>query len=172
LDDCAKAVDATWGTTAVDIGVAGTEQERRAQICEKVFQSALFQRAEGAAAWRFADTNTAELFTARFVVGEVARSTGADCATVAKYPSLLASPGVLKFFAGEKMGQRCLAQVVASACGKNADPAVLSTTLAAGLPLGQPRVQALQDARAQASSLEPKACIGTVLDALDNTLEP
>ena len=117
MDDCLKAVDAKWGTTAVDIGVAGSDTERRQQICEKVFQSSMFQRAQGSRTWVFADPHGADVFEARWLAGEVARSQGVDCGTLAKFADQLAEPEVLKFFAGEPMGLRCLGHAVAAACG-------------------------------------------------------
>ena len=172
MDDCLKAVDAKWGTTAVDIGVAGSDTERRQQICEKVFQSSMFQRAQGSRTWVFADPHGADVFEARWLAGEVARSQGVDCGTLAKFADQLAEPEVLKFFAGEPMGLRCLGHAVAAACGKNPAPDVLTQAVDAGLPTGAARAQPLQDARPQASALEPKACINAVLDALDKTVTP
>jgi hypothetical protein len=172
LDDCLKAVDAQWGSSAVDIGVAGSDTERRQQICEKVFQSAMFQRAQGVAAWVFADPHGADVFEARWLAKEVGRAPVEGCAVLAKYAGQLADPEVLKFFVGEPMGMNCLGHAISAACGKNDAPDVLIQALTAGLPAGEGRVSPLQNARPQASALEPKACINAVLDALDKTLAP
>lgn len=172
MEDCQKAVDAKWGSTAVDIGVAGSDSERRQQVCEKIFQSSMFQRAQGTNAWVFADPHGADVFEARWLAGEVARSQGVNCGTLAKFADQLGEPEVLKFFAGEPMGLRCLGHAVAVACGKNDAPEVLVQAIDAGLPTGAARAQPLQDARPQASALEPKVCINAVLDALDKTVAP
>ena len=143
----------------------------RQQVCEKVFQSALFERAQGVNAWVFSDPNAADMFEARWLADEIGRAAG-DCAQVAKHAGLLTQPGVLKFFVGKPMGSHCLGHVVATVCGTNEPPEVLIETLANGLPVGQARVQPLQDGRPQASGLEPRACIDAVFDGLDKTLAP
>jgi hypothetical protein len=170
LTGCAKAIDAKWGTAAVDAGVEGDDAARRRAVCEKTFQSALFQRAQGVDSWVFADRNTTDLFEARWLNSEVARTPAGDCKVIAERGDLLANPGVLRFFAGQPFGQRCLGHTVAALCAKGEAAATLADTLDLGLPAGQARSQALLDARAQATNLGQGACVSAVLDTLDKTV--
>ncbi|MFZ4578748.1 MAG: hypothetical protein ACOYOB_10180 [Myxococcota bacterium] len=170
LEGCMKAIDAKWGERSVDAGVGGNDEQRRRQICEKTFQSALFSRAEGVRAWVFADRGTRDLFLARWLNGEVARAADGDCSAISKHSELLAAPGIARFFVGQPQGQRCLAQVVSTLCTRDAEPSKHINLLDEGLPVGQGRTQPVKDALAAASSLEPKACVQGVLDALAKTL--
>ena len=167
---CAKAIDAKWGSAAVDAGVSGDPVSRRKSVCEKTFQSALFKRAEGPPSWTFTDRNTADLFEARWLGGEVARTPTGDCTVIGPHAQLLATPGVLRFFSGQPYGQRCLGHTVALLCAKGETPPVLVDVLDLGLPTGQARAQALLDARAAATNLGQKQCVGAVLDGLDKTV--
>lgn len=170
---CEKATDPRWGEAAVDAGVAGNAEERKRHVCEKTFQSALFTRAEGSGSYAFADRSTLDLFLARWLNGEIARAGGSDCAVLNNHQDLLASPSVVKFLVGQPLGRRCIAQVVAQNCAKQADAgaeASIATTIELGLPVGKARSQILQEARAAGSALQPAACIKQVLDALDKTV--
>lgn len=170
LAGCAKAIDAKWGTAAVDAGVEGDDAARRRAVCEKTFQSALFQRAQGVDSWVFADRNTTDLFEARWLGGEVARTPAGDCKVISDRGDMLANPGVLRFFAGQPYGQRCLAHTVAALCAKGETAPNLADALDTGLPAGPGRAQALQDARAQATNLGQGPCVTAVLDSLDKTV--
>ncbi len=170
---CEKATDPRWGEVAVDAGVAGNAEERKRHVCEKTFQSALFTRAEGSGSYAFADRSTLDLFLARWLNGEIARAGGSDCGVLGNHQDLLASPGVVKFLVGQPLGRRCIAQVVAHNCAKQADAsaeASIAATIELGLPVGKARSQILQEARAAGSALQPAACIKQVLDALDRTI--
>lgn len=172
LEACSKALDAKWGTTAVDAGVSGNDVQRRLQVCEKLFQSALFHRTEGASSWSFADRSSSDLFMARWLGGEIARTPTGDCTIIGRHAEVLGSAGVLRFFAGQPYGQRCLGHAIAAACGKGDVTNTVVDTLSGGLPSGPARAQALQDARAAVSGLDQKTCTGAVLDALDKTIAP
>lgn len=170
---CEGATDPRWGELAVDAGVAGTPELRKRHVCEKTLQSALFVRAEGSGAYAFADRSTLDLFLARWLNGEVARAGGSDCAVLDKHKDVLAAPGVVKFFVGQALGRRCVAQTIAQHCARQPDAAGVSNIAAAvelGLPIGKARSQILQEARAAGTSLQPAACITEVLDALDRTV--
>lgn len=170
---CEKATDPRWGEAVVDAGVAGNAAERKRHVCEKTFQSALFTRAEGSGSYAFADRSTFDLFLARWLNGEIARAGGSDCAVLANHQDLLAAPGVVKFLVGQPLGRRCVAQIVAQNCTRQADAsaeASIATTIELGLPVGKARSQILQEARAAGSALQPAACIKQVLDALDKTI--
>ncbi|MSP90953.1 MAG: hypothetical protein EXR79_03985 [Myxococcales bacterium] len=168
---CILSLDARWGELAVDAGVGGTPEQRREHVCEKTFQSALFQKTDGSHAFTFADRGTTDLFLARWLNGELARSPTNDCAIVGQHQDLLAGPGVVRFFASQPLGARCLAHTIGVLC----DRAAAATgdhvkLLDEGLPGGPARVQPLQDARAMASAQAQKACVVSVLDALDKTV--
>lgn len=165
---CDKAIDPKWGEASVDAGVAGNATDRRKQVCEKTFQSAMFQPGEGAT-YVFADRNTQDLFLGRWLAGEVSRAPGQDCGVIAQHDDLIARPGVTKFLVGQKFGQRCLANVIAQVC-KHTDAAAMTAAIELGLPVGKARTPILQEARAAGSNLQPAACIKQVLDDLDKTL--
>jgi hypothetical protein len=170
---CESATDPRWGEAAVDAGVAGTPQLRKRHVCEKTLQSALFIRAEGSGGYAFADRGTLDLFLARWLNGEVARAGGSDCTVLDQHKDVLASPGVVKFFVGQALGRRCVAQTIAQYCARQADANGASTIASAvelGLPIGKARSQILQEARAAGSALQPLACINQVLDDLDRTV--
>ena len=168
---CIQSLDARWGDLAVDAGVGGTPEQRRQHVCEKTFQSALFQKTEGTHVFTFADRGTTDLFLARWLNGELARSPTNDCALVGKNKDLLASPGVVRFFASQPLGARCLAHTIGVLCEKAAAaPAEHIQLIDAGLAGGPGRVQPLQDARAMASAQAQKACVVAVLDGLDKTV--
>ncbi len=172
LDTCRQAIDAKWGAVAVDAGVGGDDGQRRKQVCEKTYQSQLFKADGSSGNWIFADRNSADLFQARWLGGEIARTPAGDCGLITKHADLLGNQGVLRFFAGQPFGQRCLAQAASVRCSKGDGVAVLSELFDQGLPGGPARAQALQDARAAATGLanSEKECVSGVLDNLDKTL--
>lgn len=167
LENCYKALDAKWGVAAVDAGVAGTSEQRKQHVCEKTFQSALFRPADGGKGFVLSDRNTTDLFLARWVNAEVARTGSGDCAAVAKHAELLISDGVMRFFVGQTFGQRCLAHAIDSVCARAEKPADMAAIFDDGLPIGSARAQPLQEARAAASTMPQKACVTKVLDDLD-----
>lgn len=169
LDICQKAIDARWGDKTVDAGVGGDDEHRRKQVCEKTFQSALFVQTEGTQSWAFSDRATSDLMLARWLSGEVGRAQNGDCSAISRNAELLAGPGVTQFFAGQPAGQHCLAHVVSTLCARQVPQATVVDQLDRGLPVGAARRQPLKDARAMASGLQPKACVQSVLDALDKT---
>lgn len=171
LNVCEKAIDPRWGDAAVDAGVAGTAAERKRHVCEKTFQSALFQRSEGSGSYVYADRATHEFFLARYINGEIARSSGQDCATLEKSADALINHSVVKFLVGQPFGQRCLAHLIAHKCVKAADATTdFVSSVELGLPTGKARAMVLQEARATASGMQPKACIDQVLADLDRTI--
>lgn len=167
LGICKKAIDARWGEKTVDAGVGGDDENRRRQICEKTFQSALFVQTEGKQAWTFSDRATSDLMLARWLSGEISRSQAGDCSVVGRNGELLAAPGVTQFFAGQPAGQRCIAHVAAALCARQIPTSAIVDQLDRGLPVGAARAQALKDARAMASGLQPKACVQSVLDDVE-----
>ena len=171
LKVCEKAIDPRWGDAAVDAGVAGTAADRKRHVCEKTFQSAIFQRAEGSGTYSYADRATQEFFMARQVNGDIARSPGQDCATLEKSADQLINNGVVKFLVGQPFGQRCLAHLIAHKCTKAADATTdFVAAVELGLATGKARALILQEARATASGMQPKACIDSVLADLDRTI--
>lgn len=169
LQGCVQAIDARWGTLAVDAGVGGTPEERRRHVCEKTFQSALFAPEGIAGQFHFADRGTADLFLARWLNGELSRQNQLDCSLVVKQSELLATPAVLKFFVGQPLGQRCLMQVLDDRCTRDPQGEHVKA-LDEGLPIGVARKQALADAHALESMAKNKTCVMAGLKSLDATL--
>ncbi len=170
LEGCMRAIDARWGSTAVDAGIAGTPDERRRHVCEKTFQSALFVPADAKGNYKFTDTATTDLFLARWLNGLLGREPNFDCGVLKKQPDLLGSIGVVEFLVGQPLGQRCLAQLVDDRCGRDPKAAQDVSVFADGLPIGAPRKQALADAHAVESTTKNKACVMSALKSLDGTL--
>ncbi len=170
MPGCVQAIDARWGTTAVDAGVAGSPEERRKHVCEKTFQSALFVPADGKGNFKFSDTATTDLFLARWLNGNLARQSNFDCSVLGKQADLLASVGVVQFLIGQPLGQRCLAQILDDRCGRDPKAAQDLVPFDDGLPIGAARRQALADAHAVESMAKHKACVMTALKSLDGTL--
>ncbi len=170
LEGCERAIDARWGTTAVDAGVAGTPEERRRHVCEKTFQSALFVPADSKGHFQFADGATTDLFLARWLNGLLSRQANFDCSVLLKQPDLLGSIGVVEFLVGQPLGQRCLAQVLDDRCGRDEKAAQDISIFDNGLPIGAARKQALADAHAVESTTKHKTCVMSALKSLDGTL--
>lgn len=166
---CVKSIDARWGTSAVDAGVAGTPEQRRQHVCEKTFQSALFAPADGNGRFKFADPGTTDLFLARWLNGELARQSTIDCQTILSHGDLLNTADVLRFFVSQPLGQRCVAPVIDERCGR--DPkADTVAVLDEGLPIGQARKQIVAEARAMESRSKNKACVSAALKSLEATI--
>jgi len=168
---CEKAIDPRWGEAAVDAGVAGSPTERKRHVCEKTYQSALFQRAEGSGSYVLADRATQDFFLARQINGEIARSPGQDCGTVEKHTDALNNQNILRFLVGQPFGGRCLAHIVANRCAHQPDAAAdWTATIELGVVIGKARALVVQEARAAGSSLQPKVCIDRALADLERTI--
>lgn len=170
LDGCMRAIDARWGTTAVDAGVAGTPEERRRHVCEKTFQSALFVPADAKGTFKFADAATSDLFLARWLNGLLGRQPSFDCGVLLKQPDAMSAQGVVQFLIGQPLGQRCLAQIVDDRCGRDPKSAANVELFDDGLPTGPARKQALADAHAVESTTRNRPCVMNALRTLDATV--
>ena len=157
MSRCRKAV-ATVGGGAVQTDY----------ICEKILQSALLERIEGAKEWKFAHKNVADLFLARWVDREIKR-TGGSCEIVDHHAEWLGSKDVAGYLVGQPTGQTCLLQAATALC-KSAGNFERSNVdlLYKGLPVGAARGAAIALARKAAATakLAADSCELKTLNAL------
>lgn len=137
-------------------------------VCEKVLQSALFDRLIGAEEWRFDHQNVADLFLARWLDRELARFQG-DCEVVDKHAAWIGERDIAGYLVGQPNGRRCLPQVAAAMCAAHGETFErgLGDLLYKGLPIGTDR-RKLVDEASKAVSRWKKAtpCVKSLIQSL------
>ncbi len=137
-------------------------------ICEKMLQSAVFERVDGVKEWSFAHKNVADLFLARWVDREIKR-TGGSCDVVDHHADWLGSKDVAGYLVGQPTGRKCLLQAARALC-KSAGGFEKGNVdlLYKGLPMGAARGEAVDIARkaAAAAKLADDSCEMKTLKAL------
>jgi hypothetical protein len=139
-------------------------------ICERLFQSVLFERIQGAREWKFGHQAAADLFVARWVEAQLAKTPG-RCDAVDAPTSLLADKehrDVATYLVSRPNGSRCLASVIRTLCTSNGGPNGLAQQLSRGLPPGNARYDTISLAKDQESARgeKPEACVNQVLGQL------
>ncbi len=121
-------------------------------VCEKILQSALFDRIVGAEEWRFDHQNVSDLFLARWLDREITRLQG-DCEVVDKHASWIGEREIAGYLVGQPAGRQCLPQVAASICAahKETFERGLGDLLYKGLPTGKERGALVETARTAVS---------------------
>ena len=139
-------------------------------VCERLYQSVLFERIQGAPEWKFASQPVADLFVARWVEAQLAKTPG-HCDAVDAPTSLLADKehrDVATYLVSRPNGARCLHNVLRVLCTSNGGPAGLSQQLSRGLPAGNARYDAISMAKDQETTHGEKGdtCVSQVLAQL------
>lgn len=157
MDRCRQGVKALGG------GAVQTNY-----ICEKILQSALFERIAGAKEWKFAHKNVADLFLARWVDREIKR-TGGSCDVVSHHGAWLGSKDVAGYLVGQPTGRACLLQATSALCKASGNFERGNVDLLyKGLPIGPARGAAVKTAMtaAIAAKLPADSCEMKTLKAL------
>lgn len=171
---CAKSLGASYGLSAIDAGMEGTPAERAEHICEKVMQSAVMRQtseaigAEGT--WTFSADALGDLFVARWVNRGLASNPLDRCKGLADHPTIVSSPGVLRFLVSQPIARQCIAPLLGQLCPEGAEKARHLEAVIEGLPTGKDRFDVLQRARAAASEAGGAKCVLDSLSVADKTV--
>lgn len=141
---------------------------QRRYVCEKVLQSALFDRLLGAEEWRFDHQNVADLFLARWLDRELGRFKG-DCEIVDKHAAWIGERDIAGYLVGQTNGRRCLPQVAAAMCAAHGETFErgLGDLLYKGLPMGTERRALVDDARKAVSRWKKATpCVKSLIETL------
>ena len=127
----------------------GGDTAQARNVCERLFQSVVFERIQGAREWKFGHSAVADLFVARWLEQQLAKTPGKCDALDA--PSALLDQKEHKdvglYLLSRPNGSKCLGPVTKALCATNGGPVGLSTTIARSLPVGDARLQAIASAR-------------------------
>ncbi|GEM_PF-1984284 len=174
IDNCKKSIDPDYGWTAVDAGVKGSSEQRRRQVCEKALQSVLFTQNSNkigdSGTWAFADPLTEQLFQARWLNGELARSGAGDCTVIDKHLDLLRNAKIVRFMVGQRLVQRCFPQTLRALCGRKDAKADHLEDVIKGLPRGQKRQLIVEQARAWEAEKGNDKCALESLEVINKTV--
>ncbi len=137
-------------------------------VCEKILQSALFDRIVGVEEWRFDHQNVSDLFLARWLDREITRFQG-DCEVVDKHASWIGERDIAGYLVGQPAGRRCLPQVAASICAahKETFERGLGDLLYKGLPTGKERGTLVEAARTAVGRWKKASpCVKSLVETL------
>lgn len=148
----------------------GGDTPENQNVCERLYQSVLFERIQGAREWKFAHQAVADLFVARWLEGQLAKTPG-RCDAVEAPTALLGDKEhreIATYLVSRPNGSRCLANVARSLCAANGGPNGLAPQLSRGLPVGIARIETIQTAKDQELARGDKAdaCVNQVLGQL------
>ena len=144
----------------------GKDAENR-YVCEKILQSALFERIAGVREWRFGHRNVADLFLARWLDREVGET---GCAAVNKNSGWVGSKEVIGYLVGQPNGRNCAFELAAAMCKAHGYERHDVDLLYKGLPVGAlraPLVKAARKAAKAAGTGTPElACAAKIVTSL------
>lgn len=151
----------------------GGDTPRNRAVCEKLFQSVLFERIAGTGAgadaagaqWKFGFQDVADLFVARWMEAQLAATPG-QCTVVTQQADMLAGKTIAGYLVGRPNGARCLQPVARALCKDGGFNKSKVTMLYKGLPLGPTRAGFVQQARDAEVKQGADACMTQVLGAL------
>ena len=142
------------------LGKAGGKEGENRYVCEKILQSALFERIGGVREWRFGHRNVADLFLSRWLDGEVAKS---GCAAVTKNAGWVGSKEVIGYLVGQPSGRNCVYELSVAMCKDHGYERHDVDLLYKGLPVGAvrpPLVKAAHKAAAAAGKGSAETACG------------
>ncbi len=148
----------------------GGDSPENHNTCERLFQSVLFERIQGARVWKFAHQAIADLFVARWLEAQLAKTPG-RCDAIDAPSSLLADKDrkeIATYLVSRPNGSRCLNAVTHALCAANGGPTGLGQQLSRGLPIGVARIDVTTTAKDQEAARGDKAdaCVNQVLGQL------
>lgn len=161
MSDC-KAV--------VDSGAA-TSDDNHDRVCEKVFQSALFQPIPDDRAVRFASASLANLFIARWMDGELAAQKPLNCSVAVKRTTFIQDDDVFRFLVAQPNGLKCVMPFMDDRCSRirnlKADQVEIFD---AALPIGKARPPIIQQMHAGYEATHWKLCTQNTIKSMDGTI--
>lgn len=143
----------------------GTEGENR-YVCEKILQSAIFERIGGVREWRFGHRNVADLFLARWLDREIARL---GCVAVTKNASWVGSKEVIGYLVGQPEGRNCAYELALAMCTDHGYERRDTDLLYKGMPMGAlraPLVKAARKAAASGGKSPAAGCAAKIVNSL------
>lgn len=148
----------------------GGDTPRTRQVCEKLFQSVLFDRIGGSqepakAEWRFGHQDVADLFVARWMELQLAK-TPTSCELIEHHAEMIAGKTIAGYLVGNPNGARCLAQVTHAVCREGGFNKTKVGLLYKGLPLGPHRAEFVKQAKEYEAKHGAEACATKTLEAL------
>ncbi len=166
--------DGEWNLTftvqrCLESQTAG-DAPRQRQVCEKLFQSVLFDRLQGAdkagaGQWQFGFQDIADLFVARWLEAQLALTPNA-CTAVEQHAEMIAGKTIAGYLVGRPNGARCLQSVTRAMCKSGGFSKDKVGMLYKGLPLGPSRAGFVQQAKDFESKHGADACATQILGAL------
>ncbi len=161
MSDCKAVVDAG----------ARTSDDNHDRVCEKVFQSALFQPIPDDRAVQFASASLANLFIARWLDSELAAQKPLNCATAVKRAQFVQDDDIFRFLVAQPTGLKCVMPLLDDRCSRirnlKADQVEI---LDAALPIGKARPQIIQQMHAGYEATQWKLCTRNTLKSMDGTI--
>lgn len=169
-------VDGEWNLTFTlqrCFDSRGGDNAESRQICEKLFQSVLFERIGGTddpqskmpSQWKFGHQAIADLFVARWIDAELAKTPG-NCAVVDQHAADLVGKEVGGYLVGRGAGAKCLAPVAHALCKANGFDKFKVAMLYKGLPLGPQRAEFVKAAKDWEAAHGADACVTKMLAGL------
>ena len=147
-------------------GQPGTANVEALQVCEKLFQSVLFEPMVATMPqWKFGHQMIADLFVARWIEAQLAKAPG-NCDVVTQQTEMIAGKEVAGYLVGRPFGAKCLAQVARALCKQGGFKKNDVTMLHKGLPLGPARAEAVKAAVDWEAKNGKDACGSKVVGAL------
>ena len=147
--------------------MAGGKGAENRYVCEKILQSALFERIAGVREWRFGHRNVSDLFLARWLDREVAKG---GCAAVDANAAWLGSKEVVGYLVGQPKGGGCLFQVATAMCKAHGYERHDVDLLYRGLPRAAARAPLIKTARkaskAAGKATPELACAHKIINSL------
>jgi len=151
----------------------GGDQPPNREVCEKIFQSVLFEKIGGtgegtknATEWKFGHQTVADLFVARWMDAELAK-TPDRCDLLDAHVDMIGGKDIAGYLVGRPNGARCLAHVAHALCKVSGGFQKSHVTLLyKGLPLGAQRGLLVKAAKEQEASHGAEPCATQILGAL------
>jgi hypothetical protein len=151
----------------------GGDTPRNRAVCEKLFQSVLFERIVGTGAgqdaagaqWKFGFQDIADLFVARWLEAQLLKTPG-QCTAVTQQAEMVAGKTIAGYLVGRPGGARCLQPVAKALCKDGGFNKTKVALLYKGLPLGPTRAGFVQQAKEAESKQGADACTTQLLGAL------
>ncbi|MSP91893.1 MAG: hypothetical protein EXR79_08865 [Myxococcales bacterium] len=136
------------------------------QVCEKIFQSVLFEPMVATTPqWKFGHQTIADLFVARWIEAQLSKTPG-NCDIVTQQAEMIAGKEVAGYLVGRPFGAKCLAQVARALCSQGGFKKNDVAMLHKGLPLGPTRSEAVKAAVQWEEKNGKDACASKVVGAL------
>ncbi len=158
----------------------GADAARGRVVCEKLFQSVLFDHIAGtgeakpdaaqgpalkAAEWKFAHQDIADLFVARWLEGQLQKTPKA-CTAVDQQVDMIAGKTIAGYLVGRPGGVRCLGPIAKAVCKDGGFQKSRVGLFYKGLPLGAQRSEWVKQAKDWLQANGNDACALQYLNAM------